>query len=255
MRANSAALPTSSIAFSSAVMARTINASFAKSKRDVCCAGAANNKRFVYMGRLPFSDVLRWQEAKGLTRADVARALDVSSQKLNGWRSRGQVSTDESDRIAQIIEQRPHSDRVKSATDEISVEPGPAIRGHVPLLDWVQAGPWTAAEDPMDLSECERVPITAPVRARTFALRVANTSMSPEFPPGTVIIVEPELDPRPGDYVIVANGASEATFKQLESDGGSWQLRPLNPQYSAQPLHEHSRIIGVVIAKMGKIYR
>lgn len=128
------------------------------------------------------------------------------------------------------------------------VSSGPVIRSTVPLISWVQAGPYASAMDPEDVSACERIETTARVGIRGFALRVESTSMSPEFPPGTVIIVDPDLDPRAGDYVIVANGAAEATFKQLVRDGADWLLRPINPQFPVQPLPEHYRIVGVVVA-------
>jgi len=130
----------------------------------------------------------------------------------------------------------------------IDVGSGPAIRSTVPLISWVQAGPYTAAVEPEDLSVCERIDTTVRVGARGFALRVESTSMAPEFPPGTIIIVDPDLEPRPGDYVVVANGAAEATFKQLVKDGGDWLLRPLNPQFQVQLLPPHYRIVGIVVA-------
>ncbi len=142
--------------------------------------------------------------------------------------------------------------RMRPESSELS--PGPEIRGTVPLLSWVQAGPYTAAEDPADVSACEQIPTTGRVGRRTFALRVENTSMTPEFQPGCIIIVEPDLEPRPGDYVVVANGAAEATFKQLVQDGPHWLLRPLNPQFQVQPMPEHGRIVGVVVA-MEKRFR
>lgn len=72
--------------------------------------------------------------------------------------------------------------------------------------------------------------------------------MAPEFKPGTIIVVDPDLDARPGDFVIVANGSAEATFKQLVRDGDQYMLRPLNPQYPVRPMPDHGRIVGVVVS-------
>ncbi len=71
--------------------------------------------------------------------------------------------------------------------------------------------------------------------------------MEPEFLAGMVLIVEPDLDPQPGDYVIAKNGDGETTFKQLVKDTGDWYLKPLNPRYPLKPLGEN-KIIGVVRA-------
>ena len=78
----------------------------------------------------------------------------------------------------------------------------------------------------------------------SYALRVIGDSMEPEFPEGMILIVEPEMDFAPNDFVIVKNG-DEATFKQLIKDGLDWYLKPLNPRYPIKPLG-NSKIIGVV---------
>jgi len=127
--------------------------------------------------------------------------------------------------------------------------PGPEIRGTVPLLSSVQAGNYKEYVDNYHAGDggMEGVATTAPIKAHTFALRVAGDSMSPRFVEGMILIVEPELDPQPGDFVISKNGSEETTFKQLMRDGSEWYLKPLNPQYPTKPLGD-AQIIGVVRA-------
>ena len=69
--------------------------------------------------------------------------------------------------------------------------------------------------------------------------------MEPEFSAGTILIVEPDLEALPGNYVIARNGDQEATFKQLVRDGSDLYLKPLNPRYPLKPLGD-SIIVGVV---------
>ena len=125
---------------------------------------------------------------------------------------------------------------------------GPEMQRTVPLISWVQAGPFTLAEDPEDVSACPRIETTTRASRRAFALRVENDSMSPVFPPGTILIVDPEEEALSGRYVIVGNGSGEATFKQLVRDGEDWLLRPINPQFPVKPMPAHYRVIGVVVA-------
>lgn len=130
-----------------------------------------------------------------------------------------------------------------------NTEPGPLIRGRVPLLSAVQAGMYKEYVDnfhPGDGGQ-ELIPTSVPVKKHTFALRVANDSMEPDFREGVLLIVEPEMDPLPGDYVIAKNGDGETTFKQLVKDGADWLLKPLNERYPIKPLGD-STIIGVVRA-------
>ena len=71
--------------------------------------------------------------------------------------------------------------------------------------------------------------------------------MEPEFPDGTVIIVEPDMQADPGDFVVVrANGGLECTFKQLMKDGNDWYLKPINDRYPIKPMPKDAVIIGVV---------
>lgn len=117
--------------------------------------------------------------------------------------------------------------------------------GRIPVISYVQAGDFSEVVDNFGPGEAEEwAETTKPVNRHTFALRVTGDSMEPLFPEGTIIVVEPEMDPLPGDYVIAKNGDA-ATFKQLVSDAGEWYLKPLNNRYPIKLLGE-SRIIGVV---------
>lgn len=130
-----------------------------------------------------------------------------------------------------------------------SAAPGPAIRGAVPLISNVQAGMYTEFVDNLlgDCGEQEKIPTTVPVNRYTFALRVQGDSMAPDFTEGMLLIVEPELDPQHGDFVIAKNGSEETTFKQLVKDGADWYLKPMNQRYPIKPLGDSS-IVGVVRA-------
>jgi len=127
-----------------------------------------------------------------------------------------------------------------------AVAPVQRIGGRVPVIAWVKAGEFSEIVDNYHPGDAEEwVEATIAVRRHTFALRVEGDSMEPDFPPGMLLIVEPEMQPLPGDFVIARNGG-EATFKQLTRDGGDWFLKPLNPRYPIKPLPEDAVIVGVV---------
>ena len=127
--------------------------------------------------------------------------------------------------------------------------PGPNIGGVVPILSSVQAGQFKEHVDnfhPGD-GEQEEIATAVPVKRHTFALRVHGDSMEPDFTEGMVLIIEPEMDPNPNDFVIAKNGDGETTFKQLVKDGGDWYLKPLNDRYPIKLLGK-CLIVGVVRA-------
>jgi SOS-response transcriptional repressor LexA len=123
-------------------------------------------------------------------------------------------------------------------------------RRRVPLVSSVAAGLFAEATDYMPVGYSDDwVECTVTVKDHTFALRVEGDSMEPKFEEGCILVVEPDLEARPGDYVVAKNGDNEATFKKLVRDGGEFMLEPLNPRYPIRPLGD-AKIIGVVIERI-----
>ncbi len=133
----------------------------------------------------------------------------------------------------------------RAQSEPSNLEQAPGLRGKVPLISFVQAGEFAEVIDNFQPGDGEDwIDVTCPVNRHTFALRIVGDSMDPDFPEGMIIVVEPEMQAEPGDYVVAKNG-DDATFKQLIRDGADWYLRPVNPRYPIKPLGS-SRIIGVV---------
>lgn len=135
-------------------------------------------------------------------------------------------------------------------SDDNNTDPGPTLRGTVPLINDVQAGMYKEFVDNLHAGDggSEAIPTSVPIQRYTFALRVVGDSMEPEFRAGMILVVEPEMEAQPGDYVIAKQaGGEETTFKQLIKDGGDWYLRPINERYPIKPLAD-ATIIGVVRA-------
>ena len=91
-----------------------------------------------------------------------------------------------------------------------------------------------------------------------FWLKVVGASMtSPSgssFPEGFLILVAPDIEPRPGQYVVARmTDTNEATFKQLTRDAGDLYLKPLNSSYPTKPVDDTWEIVGTVVdGKMPK---
>ena len=148
---------------------------------------------------------------------------------------------------------KPYVLAIADRTASGNVSPGPDLRGTVPLISWVQAGAWRTTVDNLELSEGERLPVTVQVKRHTYALRVRGDSMvaphGDSFPEGSIIVVEPELEPQTGDYVVVqqaGKSGEETTFKRLVRDGDRYFLEPLNPRYPVAEMGRGATICGVV---------
>ena len=123
------------------------------------------------------------------------------------------------------------------------------VRVEVPLVSEVEAGNYTIIDNFCPDGSFDTVPTRVEVKRHTYALRVHGDSMVSEtgdsFPSGAILIVEPEMEPQPGDYVIALNASNETTFKQLIKDSGDLYLKALNSRYPIKPLGD-AKIIGVV---------
>ena len=141
--------------------------------------------------------------------------------------------------------------RQKEEASSSNTTPGPSLRPAVPLISWVQAGNWTECHDPYPPGVADEwINPSTRVSACAFALSVRGDSMEPRFVEGDTIIVDPELEARTGDFVIVRlDDAQEATFKQLVIDGPQRFLKPLNARYPVIPINGNATVVGVVVEK------
>ena len=127
----------------------------------------------------------------------------------------------------------------------------------VPVIDTVVAGAWGKVTDPyppgrgMDILITERH-----LGPAAFGLVIHGTSMTPEFEDGDKIIVDPDITPVPGDFVVAKlDDADEATFKKYRPRGIDAtgrpviELVPLNEDWPSLRIDaEHpGRIVGTMV--------
>ncbi|MFL9927170.1 LexA family transcriptional regulator [Herbaspirillum lusitanum] len=99
------------------------------------------------------------------------------------------------------------------------------------------------------------------ISTRAFALKLEDESMLPEFRAGDVVIIDPDLTAKPGDFVVAKCGRQEATFKKYRprelDDSGEmiFELSPLNSDYPS--LRSDVQKLGVigVMTEHRKMYK
>jgi len=150
----------------------------------------------------------------------------------------------------------------KAPFDE-NVVPAPMGLRPIPVISSVQAGALRDMETPYQPGAGYAYEYTdQDLSAWAFALDVEGLSMTPDFRPGDRIIVDPEISPNPGDFVIARNGSEQATFKKYRPRGidaaGNmvFELVPLNDDYpTLRSDTEHLTVIGVVTEHRKKLRR
>lgn len=94
------------------------------------------------------------------------------------------------------------------------------------------------------------LPIAPKGSEHTFALRVPDDSMTPEFREGEFVIVDPTLLGKHNQFIVAcAEGDTAATFKQLMVTGSKTYLKPVNTRYPLAEVPAGVKICGVVVGK------
>lgn len=182
------------------------------------------------------------QELEGSNLLKAATYLKVNSRWLAG------------EKAPMILENHKLDNNV-DLSQKISLEGRP-----VPVISWIQAGPWTGIQSvPADTEFEEWLPPNKDCGKNGYGLVVKGVSMSPKFEPEDRIYVNPDIqtfDLQTDDLVIIScTGETEATFKKLIIEGGEKYLQPLNPNWPEQiiKLTEDCRLVGKVVGLYRKI--
>lgn len=194
-----------------------------------------------------------WRKHRTLTQEEVADRLHTSKatvSRLEGDK-RG-LSKKWLDRLGAIYDATPAELLGPPEAAEATAEDR---SNRVPLIDSVRAGNWNDVTDPYSKGDARRwIPVLLKHGPRAFALVVDGPSMLPEYHDKDVIVVDPDVVPKPGDDVIAKQeDENTATFKRLriksyDSRGRPMiELVPLNPDWPVMTLKKGGRIVGVAV--------
>lgn len=155
------------------------------------------------------------------------------------------------------------SSTAKATPPDFDINVVPATMGgrRVPLINYVQAGELTEIGISFSGEAMEYLLTDLRLSDYSFALEIQGESMSPEFRPGDRIIVDREVCPRPGDFVVARNGGFEATFKKYRPRGISptgediFELVPLNEDFPTLYSERQPLVVIGTMVEHRKYYR
>lgn len=194
---------------------------------------------------------------RGLTLQQIADQFGIKRSSVSGWeRGDSRPDPDKLPKLARALGTTVEHLLIGTRKHELdsNTEPGPDVRGRVPLISWVQAGDWCEAVNSFAHGDAEMwLPCPKVFGANAFALRVRGISMEPRYQSGDIIFVDPDVQPEHGKNVVVRlDDETEATFKQLVIEGSQKYLKALNPDFPGPrflPINGNATIVGVVIGK------
>lgn len=206
--------------------------------------------------------ILGRRKELGLTQKELADACGIKQASVSAW-ERGDTFGVRPEnlylaakRLGTTMEwltsgSGPGGNSIAEAQALYNLEQAPGQFRQLPVIGWEEAVRWleiitTFQGDPAEGRE--RVSTASKLGARAYALRVKGDSMTPVFPEGSTIVVDPDCVPRSGSYVVVRlRRAPEAAFRQLLTEGGRRYLKALNTRYPVMEFDEAAMTVcGVV---------
>lgn len=165
------------------------------------------------------------RKAARMSGPDLAKAIGVSNQTVSEW---------ERDLY------QPRGERLTALARLTHVRVDWLLSGNgteLPVLGGGRLVPKIALDelsifDPRvtDTSEKERVLSHFPCGSYSFQVTLKDNSNAPRFLPGDSVIIDPELEPNPGDMVLVVVGKTPH-FRKYKPRGKQLDLEPLNPDW------------------------
>lgn len=149
------------------------------------------------------------------------------------------------------------------AAFDANTRPAPMGMRSYPVISCVQAGALREITVPYAAGDGFDVEFGDDEASRwAFFLEINGDSMLPDFRPGDRVLIDPEVSPRPGDFVAARNTKQEATFKKYRVRGISesgqevFELVPLNDNYPVLRSDEHHlTVIGTMLEHRRKFRR
>ena len=142
--------------------------------------------------------------------------------------------------------------------DNFKVVPMDKMR-RVPVLNYVQAGEFCEYFDDAIADMFEIIIGDYPPHVHWVIIE--GLSMTPDFNPGDLILVDPDTQPSPGDYVVAKKaGENAVTFKKwrprgFDDEGVEYcELVPLNPDFPIiDSRHTPFTVCGVAVEHKKKL--
>lgn len=202
-----------------------------------------------------FSDRLRdARKSRKMTQQELAKKSGVSQTTISDIERGRNESSTELPALAKALGMSVDDLLTgKGVIDHSNVSFAADAETHrIPVINSIQAGNWREICDTFAPTEVLMTHLE--LSSKAFSLIIDGFSMSPDFAPGDRVIIDPDVQPTPGDFVAAVNGSNEATFKKYRERGVDlsgctiFELVPLNQDYpTLRSDVEHISIIGTMM--------
>lgn len=152
-----------------------------------------NEPHDIYKDGLRFR-IARALVASGKEYATIARECNVRTNAIYGWIKTGRIANDTLRKLAAST---------GTSVDWLISGEGEAIADTKSVMVKLPVLCWNRIQDRHRLGEVTVV-ASESIDAECYALIVQGNAMRGEFPDGSIVIVNPEVRPAPGNYVVAS---------------------------------------------------
>jgi SOS-response transcriptional repressor LexA len=174
-----------------------------------------------------------------LTQKDLSAKVGVSHVSISQW-EKDETSPRGENLLALARALGVTANFISTGEESVSnVSPSDMGSKRIPVLSYVQAGMWTESQEyRAHDGGISYLLMDDNCSESTFALVIEGDSMMPKFTPGDRIIVDPDVYPVPGDFVVARDELkNETVFKKYRPTGTDdhgndvYELVPLNDDF------------------------
>ncbi|HIJ83478.1 MAG: phage repressor protein, Serine peptidase, MEROPS family S24 [Magnetococcales bacterium] len=124
------------------------------------------------------------------------------------------------------------------------------LLARVPLITWDELAKYCGESVENFKPESRSwIPVAPKASEHTFALKVPDDSMVPEFQEGEIIVIDPMVKSSHNQFLVAREGTNRPTFKRLIDHGNIQYLKPLNDRYPMIEVKGGIHVCGVVVCK------
>ncbi len=175
---------------------------------------------------------------EGWTQEEVANKLGVSKQTYNHYenekRKPGLKMIQKLAEVYQVDIDIVFGNEIKSGTEVGETVTRYHIADNIPILGTIAAGEPILAEQNI-IGYAPAPPLMNTEGRNTFYLEVKGESMNREFPNGSLVLIDRDLQVENGEIAAVMVNGDEATVKKINRKGNLLTLIPLSSDDSYYP--------------------
>ena len=172
-------------------------------------------------------------QQKNKTKADLARFLEVTPQRLNNWFLRGNIPTDYVIQIAKFL--NTSVEFLNNNNDKIP------LTHYLPIIGEASCGVPTH----QFFEDVEMYPVSEDMyRNSRYIVRAVGDSMLPKIKNGDLVLCDKEAQIDNNSIIhYTINNEESGIKKAVYKDGKLFMLMPLNPDYPPIMLGENDEVV------------